>query len=183
MNRDAYGEYRTIRCIEIHNSHCSIHNFFKYFFIIEMMLHSFYLLIVFVSFAGNEDNVSRLRQQTGGLYGVFPIGDTDCLLQIVFVQACQHVIDDVLRLFEAGIVGSDDNTVAQTGGLLGHDRTFPFVAVAACANYGYHFPPACQYVVDGIQYIHQSVRSVGVIYNGGDALRGADRIKSACYRM
>ncbi|WP_423837305.1 hypothetical protein, partial [Sutterella wadsworthensis] len=108
-------------------------------------------LFAFMPFAGNEDNVSRLRQQTGGLYGVFPIGDTDCLLQIVFVQACQHVIDDVLRLFEAGIVGSDDNTVAQTGGLLGHDRTFPFVAVATCANYGYHFSPACQYVVDGIQ--------------------------------
>ena len=88
-----------------------------------------------------------------------------------------------MRLFKAGIVGSDDDTVAQTGGLFSHDRTFPFITVAACADYGNHFAFAFQYAVDGIQHIHQRIRSMGIIHNGGNALRRADRVESACYRV
>lgn len=106
---------------EIHDSWFSIHNFFNNFFIVEMMLHSFYLLIVFMSFAGNEDDISRLCQHIGGFYCFFSIGNADCLLHIVLVQSGQHIIDDVLRFFKSRVVGSDDDAVAQAGRFLGHD--------------------------------------------------------------
>ena len=105
---------------EIHDSWFSIHNFFNNFFIVEMMLHSFYLLIVFMSFAGNEDDISRLCQHIGGFYCFFSIGNADCLLHIVLVQSGQHIIDDVLRFFKSRVVGSDDDAVAQAGRFLGH---------------------------------------------------------------
>ena len=37
-------------------------NFFKYFFVIKMMFHSFYLLVILMSFSGNENYITRLCQ-------------------------------------------------------------------------------------------------------------------------
>ena len=50
-------------------------NFFKYFFVIKMMFHSFYLLVILMSFSGNENYISFLRQHASRANRFFTVGN------------------------------------------------------------------------------------------------------------
>ena len=122
--------------------------------------------------ACNENHVSRLCQHAGCLDGFAAVGDADGFLHVVFIQSRQHVVDDVLRLFKARVIGGDDDPVALAGRLLvAIDGTLAFVAVAAGAHNGNHFPFSFQHSVNGVQYIDQGVWSMGIVHNGGVAFR------------
>ena len=62
-------------------------NFFKYFFVIKMMFHSFYLLVILMSFSGNENYISFLRQHASRANRFFTVGNTSYLPHPVR-QAC-----------------------------------------------------------------------------------------------
>ena len=134
-----------------------------------------------MALSGNQDDVARLRQQAGGLDCLAAVGDADGLLHVVLVESGEHVVDDVLRLLEAGVVGGDDDTVAQSCRLLCHEGTFAFVAVAAGTHHGDDFPLAFQHAVDGVQHVDQGIGRVGVVHDGGESLRRAEGVETSGY--
>ena len=79
-------------------------NFFEYFFIVKMMFYSFYLLVILVSFSGNENHISFFCQHASRANRFFAVGNAERLLHILRIQSGKHIVDDVLRLFEARIV-------------------------------------------------------------------------------
>ena len=132
------------------------------------MFNSFDFLIVLMALSGYKNNITGLRQHTCCFDSFAPVGNADGLLHVVFIQSGKHIIDDILRLFKAGVVRSDDNTIACFGRLFCHDGAFTFVSVAACTYYSNYFPFSFEYAVNGIQNIDESVRCVCIVHNGSD---------------
>ena len=73
-------------------------------FIVKMMFYSFYLLVILVSFSGNEDYISFFCQHASRANRFFTVGNADRFLHILRIQSGKHIVNDVLRLFEARIV-------------------------------------------------------------------------------
>lgn len=82
------------------------------FVVVEVMLYAFDLLIVLVTFAGNEDDVAWLCQRACCANCFAAVDNADNLSLIFgFGYAGKHVIDDCLRFLETRIVGGDDDAV------------------------------------------------------------------------
>ena len=95
-----------------------------------MVFHAFNLLIILMPLACNENHVSRLCQHAGCLDGFAAVGDADGFLHVVFIQSRQHVVDDVLWLFETWVVAGDDYLIALLYSLLCHQWALALVTVA-----------------------------------------------------
>ena len=148
-----------------------------------MVLHALNFLIVLVAFAGNEDHVSLLSHHTGRANGLTTVHDTDHFLHLTDIKSCQHIVDDVLRLLKAGVVRSDDHPVALLHGLLGHQRTFTLITVAACSTNGNDLTLAVEHLMDGVEHILQSVRGMGIVHDSRIALLRADWIESSIHTL
>ena len=80
-------------------------------------------------------------------------------------------------------IGIDETQPAGFGCFLGHDGAFAFIAITACTYYGDHLAFTFKYSVNGVQYVDEGIRSVCIIYNGGDAFGRTYRIKAPGYRL
>ena len=78
--------------------------FADYFMVIEMVLNTLHILIVLMTLTCYENDIARLSHHTGCADGFAPIHNTDYLAHICGRKASKHIIDNVLRFFEAGIV-------------------------------------------------------------------------------
>ena len=90
------------------------------------------------------------------------------------IQSGEHVIDDSLRILEAGIVAGDNHFVALLDGFLGHERALAVITVTACSTYGDDVSLAVEHFMDGTQHVLQSVGSVGIVDNGREAFGRLD---------
>ena len=132
-----------------------------------MVFDALDFLIVLMALAGDKDDIAFLCQHDSRLNRFLAVGYRDHFLHLLGIQASQHVIDDVLWLFEPGIVGSNDNAVALLDSLLSHQRTLALVTVATgTANGDYLSALAVKYLMNGIEHILQGVGSVGIVHNG-----------------
>ena len=134
------------------------------------MLHTLNLLVILMSLTSNEDYITFLCHHTGCTNGFPTIDDTDDLLHLLGIETGEHVIDDVLRLFEARIVRGNDDTVTLLHGFLSHQWTFTLVTVTACATDGDDLSFPVEYFVNGIEHILQGIGSVGIVDDGGISL-------------
>ena len=121
--------------------------------VIKVMLHTFYLLIILMAFASNKDYISLLGKHCGCLDGLTTIHDGDNLFHLFLVKPSQHVIDYVLRLLGTRIIARNDDTIALTNSLLGHQRTLAFVSVTASTTDSDDLAFSIQHFMDGIEYI------------------------------
>ena len=81
------------------------------------------------------------------------------------IQTCKHIIDDILWLLVARVVGGYDDLVALLYSLLCHQWTFAFVSVAAASTYSNNLSILPFHnLVDCVEYIFQCIRSMCIIY-------------------
>ena len=81
----------------------------QHLLVVEVMLHPLYVLIVLVALAGNEDDIALLGKHAGRADGLTTVNDGDNAGLLCRGEPRKHVIDDVLRLLEAGVVAGDDD--------------------------------------------------------------------------
>ena len=136
-----------------------------------------------MAFAGNKDHIALLSHHAGRTDGLTTVYDADDFLHLTGIEALQHIVDDVLRLLETGIVRRDDHTVALLHRLLGHQRTLALIAVTTCTTDGDHLTLAVEHLVDGIEHILQSVGRMGIIDDGGITLRRMDGLQTTAHTL
>ena len=146
-----------------------------------MVLHTLYVLIVLVALAGNEDDIALLGKHTGRADGLTTVNDGNHAGLLRRSEPGKHVIDDVLRLLETGVVAGDDDLVAALHGLLSHDGALALVAVATGTYHGDDLALATLHLVNGTQHIGYGIGSVGIVDNGGEALRGVYGIEASAH--
>ena len=83
-------------------------DFAKHFLVVKVMLHALDLLVVFMSLSGNEDYIALLGQHAGCADCFLAVNDADHRLHLLGVETSQHIVDDVLWLFETWVVAGDD---------------------------------------------------------------------------
>src|SRR5438128_1652272 len=89
-------------------------------------------LHLFVSFAGDEDNVTRLRYLTGKLDSALAVWlDGEFCARLCPSQPYQGIMDDAQRIFAPRVVRSQDDEVAARRGRFRHERTLQAVTVTA----------------------------------------------------
>ena len=69
-----------------------------------MVFYSFYYLVVFMSFSGNEDDISALRERAGCLNSGSPVFDDKSGAQFLCAEAIGHIFEDSCRLFVTRVV-------------------------------------------------------------------------------
>ncbi len=67
--------------------------FADHFVIVEMMLDALDILIVFMAFSGDEDDVARLCHHASGSDGLAAIHNADDLTHVLGREACEHIVD------------------------------------------------------------------------------------------
>ena len=144
-----------------------------------MMLHTLDLLIVLMAFAGYENHITLFCHHTGGTNGLFSVDDTHHLLHLLVVETRQHVVDDILRFLETGIIAGDNYLVAEFGSSLRHDRTLALITVATCATNGDDLSLTIKYLIDGVLHILQGIRRMGVVDDCRIALRRMDGFQTS----
>ena len=85
-----------------------------------MMLHAVYLLIVLVPLAGNEDDITFLCHHGRGTDGLLAVDNREDFLFLRGVKACEHIVDDCLRVLVARVVARENDGVTLPDGLLCH---------------------------------------------------------------
>ena len=100
-------------------------------------------------------------------------------MHLLCIQSGEHVIDDSLRILEAGIVAGDNHFVALLDGFLGHERALAVITVTACSTYGDDVSLAVEHFMDGTQHVLQSVGSVGIVDNGREAFGRLDGFQTS----
>ena len=161
----------------------SIKYFLQNFLVVKVVFHSFDFLIVFVPFSGNEYHVPFFCKHAGRADRFFPVGDAERFSHIFRIQSGKHIVDNLLWLFKTRIVRCDNHPVTGFRCFLCHDGAFPLIAVAAGTYYGDHFSFAFEYSMNGVQYIHQRVRSMCIVNDGRYPFRRTDGIETSGYRM
>ena len=135
-----------------------------------------------MAFAGDEHHAAGLRLAYGGAYGLAAVGDAECLAHIGGGEACLHVGDDRVGLFEAGIVGGQDQMVGAKRGLAGHHRALSMVAVAAAAHHCRDLAVGADDLADRVEHIDQCVRRMRVVYDRHYPVGIAEGLESARHR-
>ena len=74
------------------------------FAVVKMMLYSLDLLIVFMSFPGNEYHVTLLGKETRCADSLATVGITDAFVQERELNPFAHILEDVFGLFKTWIV-------------------------------------------------------------------------------
>jgi hypothetical protein len=98
-------------------------------------------LHLFVSFAGDEDNISRPGPLNGNSDRLAAVG-LDGERGLGALQPGKRIIDDRHRVLAPGIVGSEDNVIAAPPRGFAHQRALGAIAIAATAKDGDHLASA-----------------------------------------
>ena len=85
------------------------------------------LLIVFVAFASDQDDVAWLRQCNGSINRQFTIDDG---FVVTPLEPLLNVADDRGRIFASGVVGRDDRIITALLGHLPHQGAFGTVTIS-----------------------------------------------------
>ena len=105
--------------------------------LIEMVLRVTDYLIGFVTLARKQDGRPFLGGKYGGADGLPAVGDADCLHPGLGAEACLDLLDDVLGLLGAAVVGGDDDSVGEFLADCGHLRPLGPVPVASATEEAY----------------------------------------------
>ena len=97
------------------------------------MLHAFDLLVVFVPFSRQYDDIAGFSMFNGISDGFLAVADL-----YIFSVRLRHtgldIVDNILRFLEPGIVGSNDGQIRQPAADLSHLETTLSGTVAAAAK-------------------------------------------------
>ena len=105
----------------------------RYCHIVECALAAGAFLIGFVTFAGNQHDVSGMRHLQRGANRSFAIALNGGFLRPG--HASQNLRDDYVAVFAARVVIGDDGDVRQSLGDLAHLRSLACVALAAATKH------------------------------------------------
>ncbi len=130
-----------------------------------MVLHTFYFLIIFMSFPGNENYISRLGQGAGCFDGFAPFRDGECTLSLLLGKAVEHILQDIVRFFKPRIIGGEHYLIAEVHGFTRHERAFCPVTVAATTHHRDNVSLVVKHFVNGVQHIGQCVGRMCIVYN------------------
>ena len=145
------------------------------FAVVEGVFDALDVLVGFVAFACDEDDVALGRAFEGGLDGLAAVDDFGGAS--FAAETGGGVFDDGGRVFGAGVVGGEDADVAAIFGGGGHAGAFGAVAVATAAEDGddaVGFEGA-----EGAEDVVEGVRSVGVVDVDVEASLVADAFEAA----
>src|SRR5262249_51245784 len=96
-------------------------------------------LILLVPFTGYQYNVARTRQIDRCLDGCPSVNDGEEPLAAVAARVRRetslNVFDDPARILAAGIIGGDDDEVAQSAGDGAHQRSLRSIAIATATKH------------------------------------------------
>ena len=73
--------------------------------VVKVMFDSLYILIILMSLSGHQYHITRLCHHACGTYGFPTVNYRYNLLHILLGKTCKHVVDYILRLLKAGIIG------------------------------------------------------------------------------
>ena len=124
-----------------------------------------------MTLTGNKDDVALFGQHAGCTDGLATVDDAQHLLHLFRVEACQHIVDDGLRLLEAGIVAGDNDTVTLTNGFLSHERTLALVAIATGTADGDDATLSVEHLMNGVEYVLEGIGCVRIVDDGSEAFR------------
>ena len=88
--------------------------------VIEMMLHTIYLLVVLMSLTSHKDYVTLLCHHGCGANCLLTISNREYLLALCCVESSKHIVDNSLWFFVAWVVTCKDNSVALFNSFLCH---------------------------------------------------------------
>ena len=147
--------------------------------VVEVVLHTLDDLVILVSLACDEYYVARLSQRAGRPDGFPTVNYAEDAVPLACIEACQHIVNYLLRLFKAGVVTRNDDAVAVLEGFLSHEWTLAFVAVAARSADRPALASPLQHLVDGREDIDQGIGRVGIINDCRNAFLRADGLEPA----
>ncbi len=141
----------------------SIKYLLQYLLVIEVVLHSFDFLIIFMSFSGNKNYISLFCQHTSSTNRFLTVGNADCLLisslsspaSISLMMSCgssKRGLSDVIITRSLAFAAS----FAMIG-------RFPLIAVATGTYHSDYFSFAFEYSMYRVQYVHQRIRSMCIV--------------------
>ena len=97
------------------------------------MLHAFDLLVVFVPFSRQHDDIAGFSVFDGISNGFLAVADLH-IFSIRLRHTGLDIIDNILWLLEPGIVGSNDGQIRQSAADLSHLKTTLPGTIAATAK-------------------------------------------------
>ena len=109
------------------------------FVVVEVVFDALDDLIVFVSFAGDEDDVTFLGEDAGGLDGGLAVLDDKGGAQLILRKPGSHIAQDIRGFLIARVVAGQYQLVGVALGYLRHHGAFALVAIAAAADDGDKF--------------------------------------------
>ena len=125
------------------------------------MLHALYILIVFMPFTGNQNDIVR-----GSLLNRITDGGGAINLDALRISyGRQNIVDDVLRIFQARVVAGNHHFIGTLNSCRAHQWAFATVSVAAAAK---HTPQSRALRFDFLQSgecFFQCIGRVGIIDN------------------
>ena len=126
-----------------------------------MVLHALYILIVFMPFTGNQNDVVRggafdcVTDSSGAVgFDVFGRGN-----------GRQDVVDDVLRIFQTRVIAGNHHFIGTLHGCRTHQWAFATVSIAAATKYAPQSRTLRFDFLQGGECFFQCVGRVGVIDN------------------
>ena len=130
-----------------------------------MMFHARYLLIILVTFPGNQNDIARLRKLCSRPDSLPTIDYGKSLAPLSGIETGQHVVQYIVRVFKPGIIRSEDYPIAQIYGLASHHGTLTLIPVSSGSHHRDNSTFIAQYLTNRSQYIVQRIGSVGIIHN------------------
>ena len=111
-------------------------HFPQYFFIVERIFNSFYLLVFFMSLSRYQYDVCWLCQADCRFNGFLPVADRNkfssgCRVQVLL----PYLSGSAPASSDLGIIGSENHLVTVLTGHFSHDRSFGFIPVAAASHH------------------------------------------------
>src|SRR5688500_16891421 len=100
-----------------------------------MVLYAINLLVLFMSFAGNQNNIIGTGHANGHFNGLPAVGYGKRFFSGTHTQPCFHIGQYLLRIFGTRIVAGKNDFVAVFASHFTHYRPFGFIAIAAAAYY------------------------------------------------
>lgn len=145
------------------------------FAVVEGMLHTVDLLILFVAFARHKKDVVFSRQTRGQADGLCPVGFDPDIRPVR--DACQDLFDNGRRILRTRIVAGDECQVGAFRRSPAHTRTFRAVPVAAAAEDGEEPSAGLEDAAQGVQHAGEGVVRVRIVHKGESAGGESDGVE------
>ena len=127
-----------------------------------------------MSFADQHDDIARLCLMNGKFYRFVAVNNA---MMRRGVHSRHNLVDNLLRIFIAGIVRCENDHITVLRGNFSHDRTFFLVTISATAKHGdqsIRFQILCQF-----KHIVNAIRRMRIIDDDGKRLPFVHQFKPA----